>query len=77
MEVDVIKRLDVIVLGLLTARPRTGYDVRKWLDTYGRVMGYTAPAYRSTASWPGWKSAAGPRACWIHAPPDPTPSCTA
>ena len=47
-----IKRLDVIVLGLLTARPRTGYDVRKWLDTYGRVVGYTAPAsqiYRQLA----------------------------
>jgi DNA-binding PadR family transcriptional regulator len=47
-----IKRLDVIVLGLLTARPRTGYDVRKWLDTYGRVMGYSAPAsqiYRQLA----------------------------
>lgn len=47
-----IKRLDVIVLGLLTARPRTGYDVRKWLDIYGRVMGYTAPAsqiYRQLA----------------------------
>jgi DNA-binding PadR family transcriptional regulator len=38
-----IKRLDVIVLGLLTARPRTGYDVRKWLETYGRVIGYSAP----------------------------------
>jgi DNA-binding PadR family transcriptional regulator len=48
----VIKRLDVIVLGLLTARPRTGYDVRKWLDTYGRGVGYTAPAsqiYRQLA----------------------------
>ena len=38
-----IKRLDVIVLGLLKARPRTGYDIRKWLDTYGRIMGYSAP----------------------------------
>jgi PadR family transcriptional regulator AphA len=38
-----IKRLDVIVLGLLTTRPRTGYDVRKWLDTYGRAVGYSAP----------------------------------
>jgi DNA-binding PadR family transcriptional regulator len=47
-----IKRLDVIVLGLLTARSRTGYDVRKWLDTYGRGVGYTAPAsqiYRQLA----------------------------
>ncbi|WP_258725846.1 PadR family transcriptional regulator [Cellulomonas sp. NS3] len=37
-----INRLDVIVLGLLRARPRTGYDVRKWLGTYGRTIGYTA-----------------------------------
>jgi DNA-binding PadR family transcriptional regulator len=47
-----IKRLDVIVLGLLTARPRTGYDVRKWLDTYGRIVGYSAPSsqiYRQLA----------------------------
>jgi DNA-binding PadR family transcriptional regulator len=47
-----IKRLDVIVLGLLTTRPRTGYDVRKWLDTYGRGVGYSAPSsqiYRQLA----------------------------
>jgi len=37
-----LSRLDVIALGLLEARPRTGYDVRKWLDTYGRAFGYTA-----------------------------------
>jgi DNA-binding PadR family transcriptional regulator len=39
-----IKTLDVILLGLLRARPRTGYDVRKWLDVYGRVLGYSAPS---------------------------------
>ena len=47
-----IKRLDVIVLGLLTARARTGYDIRKWLDKYGKIMGYTAPTsqiYRQMA----------------------------
>jgi DNA-binding PadR family transcriptional regulator len=51
-DIWMIKRLDVIVLGLLTARARTGYDVRKWLDTYGRVVGYTTPAsqiYRQLA----------------------------
>jgi DNA-binding PadR family transcriptional regulator len=63
-----IKRLDVIVLGLLTARPRTGYDVRKWLNTYGRVMGYTAPVsqiYRQLARMEerGWaQSVVDPRA---------------
>jgi DNA-binding PadR family transcriptional regulator len=48
----VIKRLDVIVLGLLTARPRTGYDIRKWLDEHGKIMGYSAPTsqiYRQMA----------------------------
>jgi PadR family transcriptional regulator AphA len=47
-----IKRLDVIVLGLLTARPRTGYDIRKWLDQNGKIMGYSAPTsqiYRQMA----------------------------
>jgi len=47
-----IKRLDVIVLGLLTARPRTGYDIRKWLDKHGKIMGYSAPTsqiYRQMA----------------------------
>lgn len=47
-----IKRLDVIMLGLLWARPRTGYDVRKWLDVHGRVIGYSAPSsqiYRQLA----------------------------
>jgi DNA-binding PadR family transcriptional regulator len=47
-----IKRLDVILLGLLTARPRTGYDIRKWLDTYGNYFGYSAPTsqiYRQMA----------------------------
>ena len=47
-----IKRLDVIVLGLLTARPRTGYDIRKWLDEHGKIMGYSAPTsqiYRQMA----------------------------
>lgn len=37
-----LNRLDAIVLGLLTAHPRTGYDVRKWLDQYGRAVGYSA-----------------------------------
>ena len=71
-----IKRLDVIVLGLLTARPRTGYDVRKWLDTYGRVMGYTAPPsqiYRQLARMEerGWAESVLDRA-----PPGRTRSCT-
>jgi DNA-binding PadR family transcriptional regulator len=47
-----IKELDVIVLGLLRARPRTGYDVRKWLDVQGRGVGYNAPTsqiYRQLA----------------------------
>ena len=47
-----IKRLDVILLGLLKARPRTGYDIRKWLDTYGNYFGYNAPTsqiYRQMA----------------------------
>jgi DNA-binding PadR family transcriptional regulator len=47
-----IKRLDVILLGLLAARPRTGYDIRKWLDTYGNYFGYSAPTsqiYRQMA----------------------------
>lgn len=35
-------RLDVIALGLLSTRPRTGYDIRKWLDVFGRVFGYSA-----------------------------------
>lgn len=37
-----LSRLDVIALGLLSARPRTGYDVRKWMDTFGRVFAYSA-----------------------------------
>ncbi len=37
-----LQRLDVVVLGLLNSRPRTGYDVRKWLDSYGWTLGYTA-----------------------------------
>ncbi|WP_210480140.1 PadR family transcriptional regulator [Naasia sp. SYSU D00948] len=37
-----LQRLDVVVLGLLSVRPRTGYDVRKWLDRYGWSLGYTA-----------------------------------
>jgi DNA-binding PadR family transcriptional regulator len=47
-----IKGLDVILLGLLTARPRTGYDIRKWLDRYGNYFGYSAPTsqiYRQMA----------------------------
>ncbi len=38
----VLQRLDVVVLGLLADRPRTGYDIRKWLDRYGWTLGYTA-----------------------------------
>jgi DNA-binding PadR family transcriptional regulator len=62
-----IKRLDVIVMGLLRARPRTGYDVRKWLDVQGRVVGYSAPTsqiYRQLARLAdrGWaRSVADPR----------------
>ena len=37
-----LSRLEAISLGLLSSRPRTGYDVRKWLDVYGRVYGYSA-----------------------------------
>ena len=37
-----LQRLDVITLGLLRERPRTGYDVRKWLDRYGWALGYSA-----------------------------------
>jgi DNA-binding PadR family transcriptional regulator len=47
-----IKRLDVVLLGLLSARPRTGYDIRKWLDSYGNYFGYSAPTsqiYRQMA----------------------------
>jgi DNA-binding PadR family transcriptional regulator len=36
-----IKRLDAIALGLLRGRPRTGYDIWKWLDEQGRSIGYT------------------------------------
>ena len=38
-----LQRLDAILLGLLHGRPRTGYDVKKWLDLYGRTVGYSAP----------------------------------
>ena len=47
-----LKRLDVIILGLMSGRPRTGYDVKKWLDQYGRTVGYSAPTsqiYRQLA----------------------------
>lgn len=37
-----LSRLEAISLGLLSSRPRTGYDVRKWFDVYGRVFGYSA-----------------------------------
>ena len=37
-----LSRLDAISVGLLSSRPRTGYDVRKWLDMFGRVFGYSA-----------------------------------
>ena len=36
-----IKRLDAIALGLLRGRPRTGYDIWKWLEDQGRSIGYT------------------------------------
>lgn len=44
-----IKRLDAIALGLLLARPRTGYDIWKWLDVGGATIGYspaTSQIYR-------------------------------
>lgn len=37
-----LSRLEAISLGLLSSRPRTGYDVRKWFDVYGRLFGYSA-----------------------------------
>jgi DNA-binding PadR family transcriptional regulator len=37
-----LSRLEATSLGLLSSRPRTGYDVRKWFDVYGRVYGYSA-----------------------------------
>jgi DNA-binding PadR family transcriptional regulator len=65
----VIKRLDVIVLGLLRARPRTGYDIRKWLDVQGRVVGYNPPTsqiYRQLARLA--------ERGWAHSVPDPRSS---
>jgi DNA-binding PadR family transcriptional regulator len=62
-----INRLDAIVLGLLRARARTGYDIRKWLDVQGRVVGYSAPTsqiYRQLARLAdrGWaRSVVDPR----------------
>lgn len=35
-------RLEVILLGLLSTSARTGYDVRKWLDSHGPYLGYSA-----------------------------------
>ncbi len=63
-----LQRLDVVVLGLLGSRPRTGYDVRKWLDRYGWSLGYTAQTsqiYRHLARLVdrGWATvSADPRA---------------
>ena len=64
-----INRLDVIVLGLLRGRPRTGYDVRKWLDVHGRAVGYSAPTsqiYRQLARMA--------ERGWAHSVPDPRAS---
>lgn len=35
-----LARLEVIILSLLTAGDRTGYDVHKWLATNGALVGY-------------------------------------
>ena len=56
-----IKRLDAIALGLLRGRPRTGYDIWKWLDEQGRSIGYTpatSQIYRQLARMVerGWAS---------------------
>jgi DNA-binding PadR family transcriptional regulator len=40
----VINRLEVVALSLLRARPRTGYDVAKWLEQSGPFVGYRAQA---------------------------------
>lgn len=37
-----LNRLDVVLLSLISTRPRTGYDARKWLDRHGVYVGYTA-----------------------------------
>lgn len=36
-----LARLDVIILSLLSAGDRTGYDVYKWLERNGTFVGYT------------------------------------
>ncbi|GAA1963646.1 PadR family transcriptional regulator [Microbacterium deminutum] len=35
-----LARLDVIILSLLTANDRTGYDIHKWLERNGTAVGY-------------------------------------
>jgi DNA-binding PadR family transcriptional regulator len=64
-----INRLDTIVLGLLRGRPRTGYDVREWLDVHGRAVGYSAPTsqiYRQLARMA--------ERGWAYSMPDPRAS---
>jgi DNA-binding PadR family transcriptional regulator len=36
-----LARLDVIILSLLAAGDRTGYDVHKWLERNGSIVGYS------------------------------------
>lgn len=35
-------QIDYVILGLLAARPFSGYDIHKWLSGPGRFVGYTA-----------------------------------
>ncbi|WGD36801.1 PadR family transcriptional regulator [Lysinibacter sp. HNR] len=36
-----LAKLNIIILSLLSAGNRTGYDVHKWLERYGSLVGYT------------------------------------
>jgi DNA-binding PadR family transcriptional regulator len=59
----VINRLEVVTLSLLRARPRTGYDVAKWLEQAGPYVGYSArpsQVYRQMRSMEdaGWTTSA-------------------
>jgi DNA-binding PadR family transcriptional regulator len=37
-----LSNLEIVTLSLLATADRTGYDIRKWLDQYGRFVGYNA-----------------------------------